>query len=59
MNLVSIKDKIADIDIAIRMFVSALRECIRDYKTASKIGVNYPVFIKYENTSRYRGLQIN
>ena len=49
MNLISIKEKIADIDIAIRMFVSALRECIRDYKIASKLGVNYPGFIKYEN----------
>jgi len=49
MGLIYIKDKLADIEIAIREFSSALRECISDFRTASRIGVKYPVSIKYEN----------
>ena len=49
MNLVSIKDKLADIEIAIREFGLALRQCINDFRIASRIGVKYPVSIKYEN----------
>ena len=49
MNLVSIENKLADIELAIREFVSALRQCINDFRIASRIGVKYPVFIKYQN----------
>ena len=49
MNLVSIEDKLADIEIAIREFGSALSKCINDFRTASRIGVKYPVSVKYEN----------
>ena len=49
MNLVSMKDKLADIEIAIREFGLALRQCINDFRIASRIGVKYPVSIKYEN----------
>ena len=49
MNLVSIEDKLADIEIAIREFGSALSRCINDFRTASRIGVKYPVSVKYEN----------
>ena len=49
MNLVSIEDKLADIEIVIREFVSAFRQCINDFRIASRIGVKYPVSIKYEN----------
>ena len=49
MNLVSIKDKLADIEIAIREFGLALKQCINDFRTASHIGVKYPVSVKYEN----------
>ena len=49
MNLVSIEDKLADIEIAIREFGSALTKCINDFRTASRIGVKYPVSVKYEN----------
>ena len=49
MNLVSLENKLADIELAIREFVSALRQCINDFRIASRIGVKYPVSIKYEN----------
>ena len=49
MNLVSMKDKLADIEIAIREFGLALRQCINDFRISSRIGVKYPVSIKYEN----------
>ena len=49
MNLVSIKDKLADIEIAIREFGSALRQCINDFRIASRLGVKYPVSIKYDD----------
>ena len=49
MSLVSIKDKLADIEIAIREFGLALKQCINDFRTASRFGVKYPVSIKYEN----------
>ena len=49
MNLVSIEDKLADIEVAIREFGSALSKCINDFRTASRIGVKYPVSVKYEN----------
>ena len=49
MNLVSIEDKLADIEVAIREFGLALKQCINDFRTASRIGVKYPVSIKYEN----------
>ena len=49
MNLVSIEDKLADIEIAIREFGLALKQCINDFRTASRIGVKYPVSVKYEN----------
>ena len=49
MSLVSIKDKLADIEIAIREFGLALKQCINDFRTASHIGVKYPVSVKYEN----------
>ena len=48
MNLVSIENKLADIEINIREFVSALKLCINDFRIASRIGVKYPVSIKYE-----------
>ena len=43
------KDKLADIEIAIREFGLALRQCINDFRISSRIGVKYPVSIKYEN----------
>ena len=49
MNLVSIKNKLADIEIAIREFGLALKQCINDFRTASRIGAKYPVSVKYEN----------
>ena len=49
MNLVSMKDKLANIEIAIREFGLALRQCINDFRISSRIGVKYPVSIKYEN----------
>ena len=49
MNLVSIEDKLADIEIAIREFGSALRQCINDFRIASRLGVKYPVSIKYDD----------
>ena len=49
MNLVFIEDKLADIEIAIREFGSALSKCINDFRIASRIGVKYPVSVKYEN----------
>ena len=49
MNLVTIEDKLADIKIAIREFGLALKQCINDFRTASRIGVKYPVYVKYEN----------
>ena len=49
MNLVSMKDKLADIEIAIKEFGLALRQCINDFRISSRIGVKYPVSIKYEN----------
>ena len=49
MNLVFIENKLADIEIAIREFGSALRQCINDFRIASRIGVKYPVSVKYEN----------
>ena len=49
MNLVSIEDKLADIERAIREFGLALKQCINDFRIASRIGVKYPVSIKYEN----------
>ena len=49
MNLVSIEDKLADIEVAIREFGLALKQCINDFRIASRIGVKYPVSIKYEN----------
>ena len=49
MNLVSIENKLADIEIAIREFGLALKHCINDFRTASRIGVKYPVSVKYEN----------
>ena len=49
MNLVSIEDKLADVEIAIREFGLALKQCINDFRTASRIGVKYPVYVKYEN----------
>tara|TARA_Y100000768_G_C23670658_1_gene537609 strand:+ start:40 stop:411 length:372 start_codon:yes stop_codon:yes gene_type:complete len=49
MNFVSMKDKLADIEIAIREFGLALRQCINDFRISSRIGVKYPVSIKYEN----------
>lgn len=49
MNLVSIEDKLADIEIAIREFGLALNQCIKDFRTAYRIGVKYPVYVKYEN----------
>ena len=49
MNLVSIKDKLAGFEIAIREFGLALKQCINDFRTASRIGVKYPVYVKYEN----------
>ena len=49
MNMVSIEDKLADIEIAIREFCLALKQCINDFRTASRIGVKYPVSVKYEN----------
>ena len=48
MNFVSIENKLADIEINIREFVSALKLCINDFRIASRIGVKYPVSIKYE-----------
>ena len=47
--MVSIEDKLASIETAIREFGSALRQCINDFRIASRIGVKYPVSIKYEN----------
>ena len=49
MNLVSIENKLADIEIAIRKFGSALKQGINDFRIASRLGVKYPVSIKYEN----------
>ena len=49
MNLVSIEDKLADIEIAIREYCLALKQCINDFRTASRIGVKYPASVKYEN----------
>ena len=49
MNLVSIEDKLADIEVAIREFGLALKQCINDFRTASRIGVKYPVSVKYED----------
>ena len=49
MNLVFIEDKLADIEIAIREFGLALKQCINDFRIASRIGVKYPVSVKYEN----------
>ena len=49
MNLVTIEYKLADIEIAIREFGLALKQCINDFRTASRIGVKYPVYVKYEN----------
>ena len=49
MNLVFIEDKLADIEIAIREFGLALKHCINDFRTASRIGVKYPVSVKYED----------
>ena len=39
MSQVSIKDKLADIEIAIREFGLALKQCINDFRTASRFGV--------------------
>ena len=49
MNFVTIENKLADIEIAIREFGSALSKCINDFRTASRIGVKYPASVKYEN----------
>ena len=49
MNLVSIEDKLADIEVAIREFGLALKQCINDFRTASRIGAKYPVSVKYED----------
>ena len=49
MNLVFIENKLADIEIAIREFGIALKQCINDFRTASRIGAKYPVSIEYEN----------
>ena len=49
MNFVSIENKLADIEINIREFVSALKLCINDFRTASRIGAKYPVSVKYED----------
>ena len=46
MNLVSIENKLADIEINIREFVSALKLCINDFRIASRIGVK--TVSKYE-----------
>ena len=39
MNLVYLEDKLADIEIAIREFGVALKQCINDFRTAYRIGV--------------------
>ena len=49
MNLVSIEDKLADIELFIRELGLALKQCINDFRTASRIGVKYPVSVKYED----------
>ena len=49
MNLFSIEDKLVDIEITIREFGLALKKCINDFRTASRIGVKYPVYVKYED----------
>jgi len=49
MIVTLIKDKLADIEIAFRSFISAFIKCINDFRTASRIGAEYPVSIKYQN----------
>ena len=41
MNLVTIEDKLADIEIAIREFGLALKHCINDFRNASRFEVKY------------------